>query len=140
MRMEPHNWVAVVPPSPPSPLTPPAPAPPPPTPSPSPPPPTSPPCHGSPLEEAFFPPPSRPGLPFPHGLPHHLPHIKQEYDRPPHLIPHNDMDRDSNHNSSPKKGKEPHIKKPLNAFMLYMKEMRPVVQAECTLKESAAIN
>ena len=36
--------------------------------------------------------------------------------------------------------KEPHIKKPLNAFMLYMKEMRPVVQAECTLKESAAIN
>ena len=24
--------------------------------------------------------------------------------------------------------KEPHIKKPLNAFMLYMKEMRPVVQ------------
>ena len=38
------------------------------------------------------------------------------------------------------KSKEPHIKKPLNAFMLYMKEMRPVVQAECTLKESAAIN
>ena len=38
------------------------------------------------------------------------------------------------------KKKEPHIKKPLNAFMLYMKEMRPVVQAECTLKESAAIN
>ena len=24
--------------------------------------------------------------------------------------------------------------------MLYMKEMRPVVQSECTLKESAAIN
>ena len=24
--------------------------------------------------------------------------------------------------------------------MLYMKEMRPIVQAECTLKESAAIN
>ena len=38
------------------------------------------------------------------------------------------------------KKKETHIKKPLNAFMLYMKEMRPVVQAECTLKESAAIN
>ena len=33
-----------------------------------------------------------------------------------------------------------HIKKPLNAFMLYMKEMRPVIVAECTLKESAAIN
>ena len=40
----------------------------------------------------------------------------------------------------PGKKKEPHIKKPLNAFMLYMKEMRPQVQAECTLKESAAIN
>jgi hypothetical protein len=38
------------------------------------------------------------------------------------------------------KSKKDHIKKPLNAFMLYMKEMRPVVQAECTLKESAAIN
>ena len=38
------------------------------------------------------------------------------------------------------KKNETHIKKPLNAFMLYMKEMRPVVQAECTLKESAAIN
>ena len=52
--------------------------------------------------------------------------------------------------------KKPHIKKPLNAFMLYMKvtnlwsktgklklnlqEMRPKVVAECTLKESAAIN
>ncbi|XP_024145674.1 lymphoid enhancer-binding factor 1 isoform X5 [Oryzias melastigma] len=36
--------------------------------------------------------------------------------------------------------KKPHIKKPLNAFMLYMKEMRANVVAECTLKESAAIN
>lgn len=36
--------------------------------------------------------------------------------------------------------KRTHIKKPLNAFMLYMKEMRPKVVAECTLKESAAIN
>ncbi|XP_058466281.1 protein pangolin, isoforms A/H/I/S-like [Malaya genurostris] len=35
---------------------------------------------------------------------------------------------------------KPHIKKPLNAFMLYMKEMRAKVVAECTLKESAAIN
>ena len=34
----------------------------------------------------------------------------------------------------------PHIKKPLNAFMLYMKEQRAKVVAECTLKESAAIN
>ncbi|XP_067621231.1 protein pangolin, isoforms A/H/I/S [Eurosta solidaginis] len=36
--------------------------------------------------------------------------------------------------------KKPHIKKPLNAFMLYMREMRAKVVAECTLKESAAIN
>ena len=34
----------------------------------------------------------------------------------------------------------PHIKKPLNAFMLYMKEQRQKVVQECTLKESAAIN
>uniref|UniRef100_A0A8C0DVD5 Transcription factor 7 like 1 n=1 Tax=Balaenoptera musculus TaxID=9771 RepID=A0A8C0DVD5_BALMU len=31
--------------------------------------------------------------------------------------------------------KKPHVKKPLNAFMLYMKEMRAKVVAECTLKE-----
>ena len=58
--------------------------------------------------------------------------------------------------SNKKDKKKPHIKKPLNAFMLYMKvrilnvvlcfqtfslqEMRPKVVAECTLKESAAIN
>lgn len=36
--------------------------------------------------------------------------------------------------------KNVHIKKPLNAFMLFMKEMRSLVQEECTLKESAAIN
>ncbi|XP_058980891.1 protein pangolin, isoforms A/H/I/S [Musca domestica] len=40
----------------------------------------------------------------------------------------------------PSDKKKPHIKKPLNAFMLYMKEMRAKVVAECTLKESAAIN
>jgi len=33
-----------------------------------------------------------------------------------------------------------HVKKPLNAFMLFMKEMRSKVIDECTLKESAAIN
>jgi hypothetical protein len=36
--------------------------------------------------------------------------------------------------------KKNHIKKPLNAFMLFMKEQRSKVVAECTLKESAAIN
>ncbi|XP_018331094.1 protein pangolin, isoforms A/H/I/S isoform X3 [Agrilus planipennis] len=45
--------------------------------------------------------------------------------------------QDSNNSGEKKK---PHIKKPLNAFMLYMKEMRAKVVAECTLKESAAIN
>ena len=38
------------------------------------------------------------------------------------------------------KNKHAHIKKPLNAFMLFMKEQRANVAAECTLKESAAIN
>lgn len=38
------------------------------------------------------------------------------------------------------KNAKPHIKKPLNAFMLYMKEQRAKVVSECTLKESAAIN
>lgn len=38
------------------------------------------------------------------------------------------------------KEKRPHIKKPLNAFMLFMKDQRNKVIAECTLKESAAIN
>ncbi|XP_055373172.1 protein pangolin, isoforms A/H/I/S isoform X2 [Condylostylus longicornis] len=46
---------------------------------------------------------------------------------------------DSKDNNN-EKNKKPHIKKPLNAFMLYMKEMRAKVVAECTLKESAAIN
>jgi len=32
------------------------------------------------------------------------------------------------------------VKKPLNAYMLFMKEMRQRVIEECTLKESAAIN
>jgi len=36
--------------------------------------------------------------------------------------------------------KPAHVKKPLNAFMLFMKEMRSKVVDECTLKESAAIN
>ncbi|XP_076459630.1 transcription factor 7-like 2 isoform X2 [Babylonia areolata] len=36
--------------------------------------------------------------------------------------------------------KKNYVKKPLNAFMLFMKEMRPKVIAECTLRESSAIN
>lgn len=52
---------------------------------------------------------------------------------PPNRKPHHEQRKEQ----EPKK---PHIKKPLNAFMLYMKEMRANVVAECTLKESAAIN
>ena len=37
------------------------------------------------------------------------------------------------------RGRE-YVKKPLNAFMLFMKEKRQRVIEECTLKESAAIN
>lgn len=40
----------------------------------------------------------------------------------------------------PQEKKRPYIKKPLNAYMLFMKEMRQKVIEECTLKESAAIN
>ncbi|XP_053320109.1 transcription factor 7 isoform X3 [Spea bombifrons] len=67
----------------------------------------------------------------------------------PAIVPHSgnkDVDnyeRNMKHHSEPKREKEPKkptIKKPLNAFMLYMKEMRAKVIAECTLKESAAIN
>ena len=76
-------------------------------------------------------PPHHPGLPFPHLPPHHLPHVKADFDRPPGLMHPDDKvsvrDRDLGltvlsfqDNHSPKK-KEPHIKKPLNAFMLYMK-------------------
>nr|XP_033783206.1 transcription factor 7 isoform X2 [Geotrypetes seraphini] len=67
----------------------------------------------------------------------------------PAIVPHSgkqDMDhynRTMKQQPEPKREKEPKkptIKKPLNAFMLYMKEMRAKVIAECTLKESAAIN
>ncbi|CAF0957946.1 unnamed protein product [Rotaria sordida] len=39
-----------------------------------------------------------------------------------------------------KRSKKPHIKKPLNAFMIYMKEQRAHIIEECALKESSAIN
>ncbi|XP_069055305.1 transcription factor 7 isoform X3 [Pleurodeles waltl] len=73
----------------------------------------------------------------PSGIPH------------PAIVPHSgkqDLDhyeRIMKPQPEPKREKEPKkptIKKPLNAFMLYMKEMRAKVIAECTLKESAAIN
>ncbi|KAK3696261.1 hypothetical protein RRG08_027702 [Elysia crispata] len=52
------------------------------------------------------------------------------------------LDSHSNHpsHSAEPPKKKNHIKKPLNAFMLFMKEQRPKVIAECTLRESSAIN
>lgn len=46
----------------------------------------------------------------------------------------------SNNNNNSSKNAIGHVKKPLNAFMLYMKEQRTKVVAEHMLKESAAIN
>jgi hypothetical protein len=43
------------------------------------------------------------GLGFPSGLSHHLPHIKQEFDRPPGLISHPGEDK----HDSPKKKVSP---------------------------------
>ncbi|KAK1345671.1 hypothetical protein QTO34_008135 [Cnephaeus nilssonii] len=83
-----------------------------------------------------------PGPPGPHttGIPHPAivtPQVKQEH-------PHTDGDlmhvKPQHEQRKEQEPKRPHIKKPLNAFMLYMKEMRANVVAECTLKESAAIN
>ncbi|CAL8365539.1 unnamed protein product [Lota lota] len=73
----------------------------------------------------------------PTGIPHPAivpPSAKQEHDHYDRgLKPQGEAKRE-------KEPKKPVIKKPLNAFMLYMKEMRAKVIAECTLKESAAIN
>ncbi|XP_063691838.1 protein pangolin, isoforms A/H/I/S-like [Bolinopsis microptera] len=64
------------------------------------------------------------------------------------LLPSNPQQQQQPQPAPPTKGKgsksskkkSTHIKKPLNAFMLYMKEMRAKVVQEYTLKESAAIN
>ncbi|XP_053680686.1 protein pangolin, isoforms A/H/I/S-like [Anopheles nili] len=53
---------------------------------------------------------------------------------------HQQQQQQQAHQQNQQQPNRPHIKKPLNAFMLYMKEMRAKVVAECTLKESAAIN
>jgi len=79
----------------------------------------------------------------PQGGHPHLPHIKQDLDAVSNVNHHLNHHGSSHSGRAEKESKKKdvnHIKKPLNAFMLYMKEMRPVVQAECTLKESAAIN
>ncbi|XP_075204315.1 transcription factor 7-like 2 isoform X31 [Anomaloglossus baeobatrachus] len=74
------------------------------------------------------------------GIPHPAivtPTVKQESSQSDLGSLHSSKHQDSKKEEEKKK---PHIKKPLNAFMLYMKEMRAKVVAECTLKESAAIN
>ncbi|XP_053548702.1 transcription factor 7-like 2 isoform X22 [Bombina bombina] len=74
------------------------------------------------------------------GIPHPAivnPTVKQESSQSDVGSMHSSKHQDSKKEEEKKK---PHIKKPLNAFMLYMKEMRAKVVAECTLKESAAIN
>ncbi|XP_042544843.1 transcription factor 7 isoform X9 [Dipodomys spectabilis] len=99
-------------------------------------------------------PPAAPGAPYPRlthpslmlgsgvaGHPAAIPHPaivppsgKQE------LQPYDRTLKTQAESKAEKEAKKPTIKKPLNAFMLYMKEMRAKVIAECTLKESAAIN
>lgn len=91
--------------------------------------------------------PPHPGLPGLHQPAIVTPGPKQEVPHSPHSHenhrhPHNIHDPKCNNNDQPEtqEKKKPHIKKPLNAFMLFMKEQRAKVVAECTLKESAAIN
>ncbi|NXT18026.1 TF7L1 factor, partial [Syrrhaptes paradoxus] len=88
----------------------------------------------------MVPPPTPPGL-HPSGIPHPTivsPIVKQEPAQPSASPAANA--KSPAVAAKKEEEKKPHIKKPLNAFMLYMKEMRAKVVAECTLKESAAIN
>ncbi|XP_061747419.1 transcription factor 7 isoform X6 [Nerophis ophidion] len=73
------------------------------------------------------------GIPHPAIVPPSGKQEHEQYDRGMYTKPQVDAKRE-------KEPKKAVIKKPLNAFMLYMKEMRAKVIAECTLKESAAIN
>uniref|UniRef100_A0A672SJT3 Transcription factor 7 like 1b n=1 Tax=Sinocyclocheilus grahami TaxID=75366 RepID=A0A672SJT3_SINGR len=75
----------------------------------------------------------------PHIVPHH-PHGLHQTGIPHPAIVSPSIKREKSPVPTKEEDKKPHIKKPLNAFMLYMKEMRAKVVAECTLKESAAIN
>ena len=63
----------------------------------------------------------------------HLAHIEAER-------AHLKRKREEDERKRQEEMQNPHVKKPLNAFMLYMKEQRQTVVQECTLKESAAIN
>ncbi len=116
------------------------------------------PMHGSPASQAsLIAPPAHghslmPGFASSHGVPvsskdglqHSMGGGGQGHGDPGHLVrgQHDIRNHPGMKMSQvePEKPKRPHIKKPLNAFMLFMKEMRAQVVSECTLKESAAIN
>nr|XP_045363688.1 transcription factor 7 isoform X2 [Camelus bactrianus] len=99
-------------------------------------------------------PTAAPGAPYPRfthpslmlgsGVPGHPAAIPHPAIVPPsgkqELQPYDRSLKTQAESKAEKEAKKPTIKKPLNAFMLYMKEMRAKVIAECTLKESAAIN
>ncbi|CAF0991371.1 unnamed protein product [Adineta ricciae] len=74
------------------------------------------------------------------------PSMSSSHKRPTHMrrFIDNNSQQSSQHKQSmhqdSHKSKKSHIKKPLNAFMLFMKEQRAHVVQECTLRESAAIN
>jgi len=76
--------------------------------------------------------------PVHHGN-HHLGHMMHNGGGP-HSSHGNHHGPGSKRKEKSEKPDRPYVKKPLNAFMLYMKEQRQKVVAECTLKESAAIN
>jgi hypothetical protein len=84
-----------------------------------------------------------PGYPLPQPFPSHS--VSSEQRRSPHFRHFTDQHsqptpqkQSGSHDAH--KSKKSHIKKPLNAFMLFMKEQRAQVVQECTLRESAAIN
>ncbi|XP_040827600.1 transcription factor 7 isoform X2 [Ochotona curzoniae] len=87
---------------------------------------------------------SHPSLMLGSGVPGHPAAIPHPAIVPPsgkqELQPYDRGLKTQGESKAEKETKKPTIKKPLNAFMLYMKEMRAKVIAECTLKESAAIN
>lgn len=87
---------------------------------------------------------THPSLVLGSGVPGHPAAIPHPAIVPPsgkqELQPYDRSLKTQGESKAEKEVKKPTIKKPLNAFMLYMKEMRAKVIAECTLKESAAIN
>uniref|UniRef100_A0A3P8PKP5 HMG box domain-containing protein n=1 Tax=Astatotilapia calliptera TaxID=8154 RepID=A0A3P8PKP5_ASTCA len=65
--------------------------------------------------------------------------VKQELHSPvSRLCPHRKATPETKREGD--EDKKLHIKKPLNAFMLYMREERPKVVAMCKVKESSSIN